>query len=41
MKQPMFDWSTKDKYAEPGNFKLEVSNMLQNFNLGQTEKYQS
>ena len=31
MKQPMCDWSTKDKYAELRNFELEVSNMLQNF----------
>ena len=38
MKQPMFNWNTKDKYEELCNFKLEVSNMLQNYNLGQTEK---
>ena len=24
MKQTTFDWSTKDKYAKLGNFKLEV-----------------
>ena len=33
MKQPTFDWSTKDKYAKLRNFKLEVRNMLQNFNI--------
>ena len=38
MKQPMFDPCTKDKYAELRNFKLEVSYMLQNINLGQTER---
>ena len=38
MKQPTFDLSTKDKYAELRHFKLEVSNILQNFNLGQTER---
>ena len=37
-KQPMFNWSTKDKCEELQNFKLEVSNMVQNYNLGQTEK---
>ena len=38
MKGPTFDQSTKDKYAELRNLKLEVSNMLQSFNLGQTER---
>ena len=38
MKEPTFDQSTKDKYAELRNLKLEVSNMLQSFNLGQTER---
>ena len=28
----------KDKYAELKNFRVEVSNMLQNFNLTQTER---
>ena len=28
MKQPTFDWYSKDKYAELRNFKLEVKNML-------------
>ena len=37
MKEPTFDQNTKDKYAELRNFKLEVSNMLQSFNLGQIE----
>ena len=38
MKQPTFDWSSKDKYAELRNFKLEIGNMLQNFNLGPKER---
>ena len=38
MKLSEFNWSTKDKYEELHNFKLEVSNMLQNYNLGKTEK---
>ena len=38
MKQSTFDWGTKDKFAELQHFKLEVNNMLQNFNLGQTER---
>ena len=38
IKQQTLDWSTKDQYAELRNFELEVSNMLQNFNLGQTER---
>ena len=38
MKQPTFNWSTKDKYEKLLNFKLEVSNMLHNYNLGQKEK---
>ena len=28
MKQPMFSWSTKDKYDELQKFKLEVHSML-------------
>ena len=38
MKEPTFHQSTKDRYAELRNLKLEVSNMLQSFNLGQTER---
>ena len=38
MKEPTFDQSTKDKYAELRNLKLEVSNMLLSFDLGQTER---
>ena len=34
----MFNWNAKDKYEELQIFKLEVSNMLQNYNLSQTEK---
>ena len=35
MKQPTFDWNVKDKYTELRNFKLEVDNMFQNFNISQ------
>ena len=38
MKQPTFDWSTKDKYAKLRNFKLEIKSMIQNFNISQTER---
>ena len=38
IKQPTFNWNAKDKYEELQNFKLEASYMLQNYNLGQTEK---
>ena len=38
MKQPTFDWSAKDKYVKLRNFKLEVKNMLQNFNISQNRK---
>ena len=37
-KQSMFNWKAEDKYKELQNFKLDVSNMLQNYNLGQTER---
>ena len=36
--QPTFDCGSKDKYAELRNFKLEVKNMLKNFNISQTER---
>ena len=32
MKQPALNWNAKDKYEELQNFKLEVHNMLQNYN---------
>ena len=35
-KQPTFNWRVEDKYEELQNFKLEVGDMSQNFNLGQT-----
>ena len=38
MKEPPFNWNAKDKYEELQNLKLEVCNMLQNYNLGKTEK---
>ena len=38
MKEPPFDWSAKDKYGKLRNFKLEVKNMLQNFNISQTHR---
>ena len=38
LKQPMFNWKAGDKYEELQNLELEVSNMLQNYTWGQTEK---
>ena len=38
MKDPTFDQNTKDKHAELRNFEHEVSNMLQTFIFGQTER---
>ena len=38
MKQPTFNWNAKDKYEELWSSKLEVSNVLKNYILGQTEK---
>ena len=38
LKQPVFNWKTEDKYEELQNFKLEVSNMLLNYNLGANQK---
>ena len=39
MKQPKFNWHTKDKFEELGNFRLEVSKVQPNYNHGQAEKY--
>ena len=39
MKQPTFNWNTRDKYDKLQYFKLEASNMLQRNNLGQTVNY--
>ena len=36
LKQTTFSWRAEDNYEELHNFKLEVSNMLQSCNLGQT-----
>ena len=38
MKQPMFDWSSTDKYAELRNFKIEVKNMFQTSSISQAER---
>ena len=38
LKQPTFNSRTQHKYEELQNFKLEVSNMLQNYNVGPAEK---
>ena len=40
MEQPTFDCSVKDKYTELRNFKLEMKNMHQNFNISQAERDQ-
>ena len=37
MRQPTFDWSSTDKYAELRNFRMEVKNMFQNYNVNQTD----
>ena len=34
----MFSWKAEDKYKELQNFELKGSNMLQSYNLGQTER---
>ena len=38
MKYLTFDKSSKDKYAELRNFKLELKNMSHNYNIRQTER---
>ena len=38
LKQPMFNCRAKNRYKELQNFELEVSNMLQNYNLGQRQR---
>ena len=37
LKQPMFDWCTKDKYKELRNLRLEVNNILQTYNANYAE----
>ena len=38
MRQPTFDWSSTYKYAELRNFRMEVKNMFQNYNVNQVER---
>ena len=38
LKQPTFAWSSTDKYAELRNFKLEVNNIFQMYNINQADK---
>ena len=38
MKQPVSNWDAKDRYEELPDFKLEVTNVMQNYNLGQRGK---
>ena len=38
MKQPTFNWSSTDKYAELMNFKMEVKNKFQNICTNQAER---
>ena len=38
LKQPMFNWRAGDKYEELQIYKLEISSMLQNLNVGQRER---
>ena len=38
MRQPMFNWTSTDNYLEPRNFRMEVKNMFQNYNINQAER---
>ena len=38
LKHPTFNCRVENKYEELQKFELEVSNMLQNYNLGQKER---
>ena len=38
MRQPMFDWSTQDKYSKLKTFRLEVNNVLSMYNTPVTDK---
>ena len=38
VRQPTFDWGSTDRYAELRNFRLEVNNILQFYNISNTEK---
>ena len=33
-----FDWGSRDKYVELRNFRLEVNNILQSYNVNNTQK---
>ena len=36
MRQPKFDGNSTGKYAELRNFRMEVKNMFQNYNINQS-----
>ena len=38
LRQPAFDWGLADKYTELRNFRLEVNNILQSYNVNNTER---
>ena len=38
MKQPTFNWETKDKYNKLKTFRLEVNNILSTYNSPQAEQ---
>ena len=38
VKQPTFNQSFKDKYGELGNFRMEVNNLFQSYNISQAEQ---
>ena len=40
MKQPTFNWNSKDMYTELRNFKLKVKNMFQNCNINKEKECQ-
>ena len=37
LKQPLFGWNLTNKYAECGNFKLEVNNIFKIYNINQSD----
>ena len=39
IKQLTFNWSSRNKYEELRNFKLQVKSMFQNYSISQVEKY--
>ena len=38
MRQLTLDWSSKDRYVKLRNFRMEVMNMFQNYDISQAEE---